>query len=104
MSLGALLALAVGLAMDATAVAAARGLVAPRARIGHAVRVGLLFGVAQAVMPLVGWFIGARLGAMATRWDHWIAFVLLSAIGVKMLWEARGGKQENLPPDTEDVF
>jgi putative Mn2+ efflux pump MntP len=107
MSFGALLALAVGLAMDATAVAAARGLAAPRARIGHAVRVGLMFGGAQALMPLLGWIIGARLGALAARWDHWIAFVLLSGIGAKMLWEARQARDagpEGPRPDAGEVF
>jgi putative Mn2+ efflux pump MntP len=88
-SFGALLILALGLAMDATAVAAARGLAAAELRVRHALLVGLLFGGAQALMPLLGFFIGDRLGPHVSRWDHWIAFVLLTGIGGKMLWEAR---------------
>jgi manganese efflux pump family protein len=89
MSFGAVLLLAVGLAMDATAVAAARGLAAPVLRAGQVARVALLFGAAQALMPLLGWFIGDRVGPLVAAWDHWIAFVLLVAIGGKMLWESR---------------
>lgn len=90
MSFASLLLLAVGLAADATAVAAARGLAVPAVRVGHALRVALLFGGFQAVMPLFGWLLGARLGPLVAAWDHWIAFGLLSALGAKMLWEARG--------------
>jgi putative Mn2+ efflux pump MntP len=84
-----LLALAVGLAMDATAVAAARGIAAPTVRVRDGLMVGLLFGGAQAVMPLAGWAIGDWIGPVVSAWDHWIAFSLLAALGVKMLWEAR---------------
>jgi putative Mn2+ efflux pump MntP len=91
MRLSAVLGLAVGLAMDATAVAAARGLAAPRVRAVDALKVALLFGGFQALMPLLGYLLGAQLGRWAEAWDHWIAFVLLGGLGLKMLWEARGG-------------
>jgi putative Mn2+ efflux pump MntP len=89
MSFGAVLALALALAMDATAVAGARGLAAPVVRLRDAVLVGALFGGAQALMPALGWLLGDRLGPAVARWDHWIAFVLLVGIGLKMLWGAR---------------
>jgi manganese efflux pump family protein len=89
MSFGGVLALAVALAMDATAVAGARGLAAPEVRLRHALLVGVLFGGAQALMPALGWLLGDRLGPWVAAWDHWVAFVLLAGIGVKMLWEAR---------------
>jgi putative Mn2+ efflux pump MntP len=92
MSFGAILLLAIGLAMDATAVAAARGLAAPHIRPRHVVLVATFFGGFQALMPLLGWIAGSRIGPYVEAWDHWIAFVLLGAIGGKMLWEARGGK------------
>lgn len=92
-----ILVLAVGLAMDAMAVAAARGLATPKILPRHVVMVALFFGGFQALMPLFGWAIGTGLGPMVQAWDHWIAFVLLSAIGGKMLWEARG-KSEAPPP------
>lgn len=80
--------LAIGLAMDAVAVSAARGLAAPAIRPRHVVRVALLFGGFQALMPALGWALGDRLGPAFARWDHWVAFGLLAAIGGKMLLEA----------------
>lgn len=90
MSFGHILLLAVGLAMDATAVAAARGLATPRIRAKHVAIVAVFFGGAQALMPVLGWLVGSRLGPFVEAWDHWIAFALLAAIGGHMLWEARG--------------
>lgn len=84
-----ILVLAVGLAMDATAVAASRGLAARAVRPTDALLVGGLFGGAQALMPVMGWRLGAWLGPLIAAWDHWIAFALLAFIGGKMLYEAR---------------
>jgi putative Mn2+ efflux pump MntP len=86
-SFAAILLLAVGLAMDATAVAAARGLAARRVRARQVLLVALLFGGAQALMPLLGWWVGAQLGPLVAAVDHWIAFGLLAGIGGKMVWE-----------------
>jgi putative Mn2+ efflux pump MntP len=52
------------------------------------------FGGFQALMPLLGWGVGSRLGPMVRAWDHWIAFVLLAGVGAKMLWEARAGAED----------
>src|SRR5687768_4897074 len=92
MGFGSILTLAAGLAMDATAVAAARGFAARSIGVREVLLVALFFGGFQALMPLLGYLLGAQLGAIAAEWDHWIAFVLLSGIGIKMLWEARGGE------------
>lgn len=94
MSFGAIVFLSLGLAMDATAVSAARGLAIPRVLPRHVVLVALFFGGSQALMPLIGWAVGARVGPLVQAWDHWIAFVLLAAIGGKMLWEARDAQDE----------
>lgn len=75
--------------MDATAVAATRGMAARTLRLRHVLAVSLLFGGFQALMPCIGWLVGARIGPLIQAWDHWIAFLLLGAIGGKMLWEAR---------------
>ncbi len=93
----AALALAVGLAMDATAVAAARGVQrgAPR----DLVILPLLFGVFQGGMVALGWMLGAWGGPYVERYDHWIAFVLLVGIGGKMLTE--GWRDRNHPPGEE---
>ena len=81
--------LALGLAMDASAVSAARGLATPRILPRHVLLVAVFFGGFQAFMPLLGWLLGSSLGPFVQAWDHWIAFALLSAIGGKMLWEVR---------------
>ena len=96
--MSAALALAVARAMDATAVAAARG--AGRSSAREGVLLALLFGLFQAGMAALGWLGGAALGDWIDRWDHWIAFVLLGGLGAKMLWEAREGtdKAEEAPP------
>jgi putative Mn2+ efflux pump MntP len=96
MSFLSILWLALGLAMDATAVSAAQALARPpRAR--EALLVAAFFGGFQAGMPAIGWFAGERLGRVATAWDPWIAFALLVGLGGKMLWEAR--RAEDRPED-----
>jgi putative Mn2+ efflux pump MntP len=100
----AILLLALGLAMDATAVAAARGLAAPRLRLRHVALVASLFGGFQALMPVIGWLVGRRVGPLVERWDHWIIFALLGGIGGKMLWEARETPDESVPRSDGDVF
>jgi manganese efflux pump family protein len=85
----AAVALSIGLAMDATAVAAARGIAR---RPSEGVILAVLFGIFQAGMAALGWALGAWGGRYVEAFDHWIAFGLLVGIGGKMLWEAwRGG-------------
>ena len=94
-----LLLLAVGLSMDAFAVAVCKGLAIGRCRLRHALIPGLWFGAFQALMPLIGYFLGARFEKYITSIDHWIAFVLLAAIGANMLREAFGHDE----PDAADA-
>jgi putative Mn2+ efflux pump MntP len=103
MSFSAILLLAVGLAMDATAVSAARGLATPKIQFRHIVLVALFFGGFQALMPLLGWILGSAFGYLVEAWDHWIAFALLGFIGLKMLWEARESHDPESPSST-DLF
>ena len=86
-------ALAFGLAMDATAVSAARGLAGYRPC--ERVLLPLLFGGFQAGMAALGWLAGCWAGPYIARWDHWVAFGLLVAIGGKMVVDAwRDGKAD----------
>lgn len=78
---------AVALSMDAFAVAICRGLAMRRLHAGQAVIVGLYFGTAQAVMPVIGYFLGVGFEDKIKTYDHWIAFVLLGLIGLKMIIE-----------------
>ncbi len=95
MSFAAILALAGALALDAVAVAAARGLAASGAGPRDALRVGGMFGGFQALMPALGWWGGVALGSVAARWSPWIAAVLLAGLGARML---RGGDDADGEP------
>ena len=104
MSFGAVLLLAIGLALDATAVSAARGIATPKILPRHVALVSLFFGGFQVLMPLIGWMLGSRVGPLVQAWDHWIAFVLLSGIGAKMLWEAREAASDDAPAPDADLY
>jgi putative Mn2+ efflux pump MntP len=85
--IASLVLLAIGLAADAFAVAVGQG-AATRAHVWRtALAVGVTFGVAQAVAPLIGWSLGIAFAGLIEAWDHWIAFGLLALIGAKMIWE-----------------
>ena len=90
MSIVELFVIAVGLSMDAFAVSVCKGLSTQRLRAQHCVICGLYFGGFQGLMPLVGWLLGVRFQNAITSVDHWIAFVLLTAIGVNMIRESHG--------------
>jgi putative Mn2+ efflux pump MntP len=104
LSLASLLLLALALAMDATAVAAAKGLAAPAVRFSDALRVAVLFGGFQAGMTGAGAFAGARFASLIEAYDHWIAFVLLAGIGGKMIWEALRPEHDEEAKTTSDTF
>ena len=96
-SLLLIVALAVGLAMDAFAVAVAQG-AAGHNSMFHATRTGMAFGVAQGIMPFLGWALGIVFVSHISAYDHWIALILLSGLGMKMLWEARDGNGNDSAP------
>lgn len=85
----ALLFLAVGLSMDAFAVSVCKGLAMGGVSWGRACIPGLWFGAFQGLMPLLGYLLGARFAGTITAVDHWVAFVLLAALGVNMLRASR---------------
>ena len=89
MSLWELFVIALGLSMDAFAVAVCKGLSVPTLRPVHSLTCGLYFGVFQGLMPLLGWLLGVQFQSMITSIDHWIAFLLLGLIGVNMIRESR---------------
>ena len=91
-----LMLLAVGLSMDAFAVAICKGLAMDKVTLQRAAVVGLWFGGFQGLMPLLGWLLGSRFAAYITAVDHWIAFALLVLLGINMIREARC-------PDEEDT-
>lgn len=84
MSVLEILILAVGLSMDAFAVSICKGLAVKRIDMGKAGIVGLWFGGFQALMPMIGYFLGSRFSNAIQSVDHWVAFILLSLIGANM--------------------
>ena len=84
-----LLLIAVGLSMDAFAVSICKGLSLQNLKKRHAALVGLYFGGFQFLMPVLGWALGYRFEHVIVSVDHWIAFGLLTVIGVSMIREAR---------------
>ncbi len=87
---------AIGLSMDAFAVALCKGLNMKKLNYRHALIIGAFFGGFQGIMPLFGWILGRQFEQYITSFDHWIAFILLAFIGGKMLMEAFNGDEEVL--------
>jgi putative Mn2+ efflux pump MntP len=90
----AIVILALGLAMDAVAVALVQGTVGQRSG-ARALMLGLSFGLAQGLMPLLGWGLGVAFGGMIEAYDHWVAFALLTLLGGRMLIAASGMDAED---------
>jgi len=88
-----LIIIGVSLSMDALAVSVSNALVCGRGggRAARGLLCGIVFGLYQGVMPVIGYTLGARLGSVAERIDHYIALILLGAIGIKMIYEAAAG-------------
>ena len=95
MSLTELFVIAVGLSMDAFAVAICKGLSVRKAGLKEMAKAGLWFGGFQALMPLIGYFLGSTFEAYITEIDHWVAFVLLGLIGANMIKESFSKEEEN---------
>ncbi len=90
-----ILLISVGLAMDAFAVSVCKGLSMKKMNWKKAIIIGLYFGIFQALMPVLGYFLGTTFEQFITNIDHWIAFVLLSAIGGNMIKESFDQESEN---------
>ena len=88
LGIGALILLAVGLSMDAFAVSVCKGLAMPKATVKAGVVCGAWFGGFQALMPLIGYYLGTVFAGAIEAVDHWVAFGLLAIIGINMLKEA----------------
>jgi putative Mn2+ efflux pump MntP len=83
-----IIGVAIGLAMDASAVSIADGISIKNIKQKDALRIALSFGLFQAIMPLIGWALGLSFRTFIESFDHWIAFGLLFVIGVHMILEA----------------
>lgn len=100
MSFYAIIILAFGMSMDAFAASIGKGAALHRPPLREALRTGIIFGVVEAITPVIGWAIGLAASQYVMRWDHWIAFTLLMVLGARMVFEGMkkdGQEQENAP-------
>lgn len=87
-------AIALALAMDAFAVSVSAAATLPSVTWRHYFRLSFHFGLFQFLMPVVGWALGVSVRGYIEAWDHWIAFAMLSLVGLNMLREALFGEEE----------
>ena len=84
-----ILLIAIGLAMDSFSVSIARGFsISKEKQSIEAVKTGFFFGLFQGGMPIIGWFVGLSVIDFISGFDHWIAFLLLCVIGIRMIYES----------------
>ncbi|MBF7980529.1 manganese efflux pump MntP [Rahnella laticis] len=94
MNLSATLILAFGMSMDAFAASIGKGATLHRPRFREALRTGLIFGVIEAITPLIGWCLGLFATRYIMEWDHWVAFILLFILGSRMIFQGLKEKPE----------
>lgn len=102
MTLLSIIGIALGLAMDAFAVAIGTSIRLRRVSPRQVFRFGWHFGLFQGMMPIIGWYFGCHLKEFITAWDHWLAFGLLSYVGGKAIYESLWGENEDGEPPAED--
>jgi putative Mn2+ efflux pump MntP len=99
MSFLSLILIALGLSADAFAVSITNGIIINNLKFKDALKIGGYFGLFQAIMPVIGWTAGINFRDYIVKIDHWIAFILLGCIGIKMIIEAFKEEKMN---DTEE--
>lgn len=87
MNLAATALLSLAMSTDAFAAAVGKGAVLHRPHWREALRTGLIFGIVEGLTPVIGWLLGQVAAPYMTAWDHWVAFVLLGILGVRMIRE-----------------
>ena len=98
MSYISIVLLALAMSTDAFAAAVGTGIALQRPRWREALRTGLIFGVIEAVTPVIGWALGRAASRYIAEWDHWIAFVLLCGLGVRMIIEGFKAPEVSVAP------
>ena len=83
-----ILLIALGLSADCFAVALSGSISMKAVSFAQMLRTAVVFGIFQAIMPVLGWLLGKTFVEYIAEYDHWIAFILLSLIGGRMIWES----------------
>ena len=92
--------LAVSMSVDAFIASVGKGAQAKRPNFGNAIRTGAIFGVIEAITPLIGWAAGVAASQYVAAVDHWIAFALLAAVGTHMILQAQSADEHDAPSAT----
>lgn len=95
MNLSATLILAFGMSMDAFAASIGKGAALHKPHFREAIRTGLIFGLIEAITPLIGWGLGFYASRFIIEWDHWVAFSLLLILGARMIVEGFKGQNSS---------
>lgn len=98
------LILALAMSTDAFAAAVSKGVALRKPRFSEAVRTGLIFGVIEALTPIVGWALGSIAAEFVAEWDHWIAFCMLLVLGGMMIRNGLKNEPEETSPVTRHSF
>lgn len=104
MNMPAVFFIALSLSMDTFAVSITSGVAARQLKLQHALKAGVIFGFAQALMLLIGWLAGIGFKNFISVFDHWAAFIILTAIGVKMIYESVKIGEIEKKIDTTSLF
>lgn len=105
MNLTSIILLALAMSTDAFAAAIGKGTALRHPRWGEALRTGLIFGTIEALTPLIGWLLGQAAAQYVTAWDHWIAFVLLGGLGLRMIYAGfKADEEEHLSKPSRHSF
>ena len=104
MSLSALFLLALAMSTDAFAAAIGKGVGLKKPKFLEALRIGAIFGLVEAITPLIGWLIGKSASSYVEAWDHWIAFSLLVGLGFHMIYEGLRPNAEGVAKLTRQSF
>ena len=97
MSPTAIAVLAVSMSVDAFAASVGRGASIGRPRLSEVLRTGVVFGIVEAITPVIGWAAGIAASQYVEAIDHWIAFALLVGVGLHMLYAAVWGSDDGAP-------
>lgn len=104
MNIAEILLIAVGLSMDSLAVSIAAGIVMDKFKIRNILRIAFFMAIFQGVMPFLGWLAGTSFSNQIKDYDHWIAFVLLTLLGAKMIKEGLSGNDEDTDFDPTKII
>ncbi|OCG20499.1 MULTISPECIES: manganese efflux pump MntP [unclassified Gilliamella] len=99
MSFWAILLLALAMSTDAFAVAVCRGVSLKSTPFLGALKVGILFGVVEAITPLLGWLIGYIALQYIEQWDHWVVFTVMLFLGINMIYSSFKNSDEDCQDD-----